>query len=184
MTQAEFFAYVIDVLEGLNIKYMITGSVASMIYGEPRMTLDMDIVVQMLPDIVEKFCSRFNSDFYVDMDMVQEAIQERGYFNIIHVPSGSKVDFYQVKLDSFNQEAFKRRHREALDEIRLAAFSSPEDVIVNKLIFYKEGKSEKHITDIRAMLRVSGEKIDIPYIDKKAKELDIYQYWEEAKRMQ
>src|SRR3989344_4945691 len=110
MTQAEFFRYVIDVLEELNIEYMITGSVASIAYGEPRMTLDMDVVVDMPQEIAKKFCSKFGYDFYADFDMVLEAIQQRGHFNIIHIPSGSKVDFYQVKKDAFDQEAFRRKH--------------------------------------------------------------------------
>lgn len=181
MTQAEFFAYVVEVLEELDIPYMITGSVASMAYGRPRLTLDMDIVIDLTPMVAEKFCSRFSTDFYVDLDSILEAIRERGHFNIIHIPSGSKVDFYQVKEDGTSQEMFKRRHKESFDEKRSASFSSSEDVIINKLIFYKEGKNEKHLDDIRGMLEVSGDRLDISYIDKKTKELGLYQYWEELK---
>jgi hypothetical protein len=143
LTQGEFFAYVIEVLENLNIPYMITGSVASMAYGRPRLTLDMDIVIDLLPRLTEEFCSKFGTDFYVDSSSVLEAIRERGHFNILHIPSGSKVDFYQVKEDAANREIFKRRLKEAFDEKRAASFSSPEDVIINKLIYYQEAKSEK-----------------------------------------
>lgn len=181
MTQGEFFAYVIEVLENLNILYMITGSVASMAYGRPRLTLDMDVVVNLSHQTAEGFCSKFGTDFYVDLDSILEAIRERGHFNIIHIPSGSKVDFYQIKEDATSQEMFKRRHKESFDEKRSASFSSSEDVIINKLIFYKEGKSEKHLNDIRGMLEISGDKLDIPYIDNKTKELGVYKYWEELK---
>lgn len=184
MTQGEFFAYVIDILEGLNIPYMVTGSIASMAYGEPRLTIDMDIVIDLSMEMAEKFCSRFKTeeDFYVHLDSVLEAIRQRGHFNIIHVPSGSKVDFYQLKKDPLSQDIFRRKHKESFDEKRLASFSSPEDVIINKLIFYDEGKSEKHLRDIRGMLHVSGDKLDIPYLEKRLKELGLYQYWGELKK--
>lgn len=178
MTQGEFFAYVIDVLGELNIPHMITGSVASMAYGEPRLTLDMDVVIDLSSKDAEMFCSKFDSDFYVDLDSILQAIRQRKHFNIIHVPSGSKVDFFQLKKDATSQEMFKRKHKESFDEKRTAFFSSAEDVIINKLIYYKEGKSEKHLRDIRGMLQISGNKLDVSYIDKKTKELNLYQYWE------
>lgn len=181
MNQGEFFAYVIDVLTELNIPYMITGSVASMAYGEPRLTIDMDIVADFPRKTVENFCAKYNHDFYVDAESIKTAIKEGGHFNIIHVPSGSKVDFYQVKKDTNAQGIFRRRHKEAFDEKRIAFFSSPEDVIINKLIFYKEGKSEKHLRDIKGMLRISGDKLNISYIDEKTKKLGLNQYWEELK---
>lgn len=182
MTQAEFFAYVVDILEEMKVDYMITGSVASMAYGEPRLTLDMDIVIDLPSSLAERFYSRFQPPgYYADLESILAAIREDGHFNIIHIPSGSKVDFYQIKKDRFNQEAFSRRHKEAFDEIRLASFSSPEDVIISKLLFYKEGKSEKHIRDIKGILQISGDKLDTSYLDKKTKELGIYEYWQNLK---
>lgn len=184
ITQGEFFAYVIDVLEGLSIPYMVTGSIASMAYGEPRLTIDMDIVIDLSTEMAERFCAKFETgkDFYVHLDSVLEAIRQRGHFNIIHVPSGSKVDFYQLKKDPLSQEMFKRRNEESFDEKRMASFSSPEDVIINKLIFYNEGKSEKHLRDIRGMLQVSGDKLDISYLEKRLEDLGLYQYWGELKK--
>lgn len=183
MTQGEFFAYVIDVLKGLNIPYMITGSVASMAYGEPRLTLDMDVVIDLPLEVGRKFCDKFGTDFYIDSDSILTAIRrQEGHFNIIHIPSGSKVDFFQLKKDATSKEIFKRRRTESFDEKRTASFSSPEGVIINKLIYYKEGKSEKHLGDIRGMLQVSGDKLDIAYIDRKTKELELYKYWEKLRK--
>ncbi len=96
MNQGEFFSFVVDVLAEMRIPYMITGSVASMAYGEPRMTLDMDIVIDFPQEKVEDFCQRFKNDFYVDSEGIRKAIRQRNHFNIIHAPSGSKVDFYQL----------------------------------------------------------------------------------------
>lgn len=181
MTQGEFFAYIVDVLKNLNIPYMITGSVASMAYGEPRLTLDMDVVVDLSSDITEEFCSKFDNNFYVDLESALEAIRQSSHFNIIHIPSGSKVDFFQLRKDKTAQEIFNRRHEESFDEKRTAFFSSPEDVIINKLIYYKEGKSEKHFRDIRGMLQVSGDKLDTAYIDRMTKELGLHRYWRRLK---
>lgn len=182
MNQGEFFSFVIDILEELEIPYMITGSVASMAYGEPRMTLDMDVVIDFPARKAEAFCQKFGDDFYKDLDSILEAVRQRGHFNIIHIPSGSKVDFYQMKDDALSRQMFNNRRQESFGEDKLAFFSRPEDVIINKLIFYKEGQSEKHLRDIRGMLLVSGDQFDLSYIDKETKELGLYSFWQEARK--
>ena len=116
------------------------------------------------------------------IDSILEAIRQRDHFNIIHVPSGSKVDFYQLKDDPLSQQMFKGRRQESFREDKMASFSRPEDIIINKLIFYKEGQSEKHLRDIRGMLEISGDQLDLVYIDKKTKELDLYSSWEKLKK--
>jgi len=145
------------------------------------MTLDMDIVIDFPQEKVEDFCQRFKNDFYVDSEGIREAIRQRNHFNIIHAPSGSKVDFYQLKDDPLNRQMFKARHQESFQNDKMAYFSRPEDVIIHKLIFYKEGQSEKHLRDIQGMLRVSGGQLDLPYIEKKTKELSLYPFWEKLK---
>ncbi len=80
-----------------------------------------------------------------------------------------------------NRQMFKARHQESFQNDKVAYFSRPEDVIINKLIFYKEGQSEKHLRDIQGMLRVSGDQLDLPYIEMKAKELSLYSSWEKLK---
>ncbi len=182
MNQGEFFSFVIDVLGQLDIPYMITGSVASMAYGEPRLTLDMDIVVDLSDKKAEEFCQKFDENFYKDLDSIREALRQKSHFNIIHVESGSKVDFYPLRDDLLSQQMFKNRRQEFFREDKMASFSRPEDVIINKLIFYKEGKSEKHLRDIQGMLEVSGEQFDLSYIDKKTKELGLSSHWEELKK--
>lgn len=182
MNQGEFFSFVIDVLEELDIPYMITGSVASMAYGEPRLTLDMDVVVDLSPPKAEELCGKFGGDFYKDLDSILDAIQQKGHFNIIHMPSGSKIDFYQLKDDLLNRQMFNGRRQESFREDKPAFFSRPEDVIINKLIFYKEGQSEKHLRDIKGMLQISGDQLDLSYIDEETKVLKLYSIWEKLKK--
>lgn len=178
MTQGEFFGYVIDVLERLEIPYMVTGSVASIAYSKARLTLDMDIIVDLSPEQAKELEGNFISpDYHANLDSMLEAIRNRSHFNIIHVPSGSKVDFYLVKRDTFSQEEFTRRQRFAFDDKRDATFARPEDIILSKLDFYKEGGSEKHLGDIRQMLIIIGNALDISYIEFWSKQKNSYDIW-------
>jgi len=177
MTQGEFFGYVIDVLEKIKIPYMLVGSIASIAYSKPRLTLDMDIITDISQDQAKEFVGRFGEDYYVDLYSIIQAIRSRGHFNIIHIPSASKVDFYLLKTDSFNQEEFVRQQRLSFDDKREASFASPEDVILGKLDFYMEGKSEKHLEDIQKIIEVCGDSLDISYIEHWAKKKGILNIW-------
>ena len=181
MTQGEFFGYIIDVLENSGIPYMIAGSVASIAYGKPRLTLDMDVVTDMSEEQAREFGEHFGEDYYVDLEGIEEAIRTRGGFNIIHVPSGSKVDFYLLKREPFSQEEFGRRQRLAFDDKRQASFARPEDVIIGKLDFYQEGKSEKHLDDILKVIEVMGDSLDISYISRWAKSRGTGELWSQLR---
>lgn len=178
MTQGEFFGYVIDVLEKLEIPYMVTGSVASIAYSKARLTLDMDIIVDLSSQQAKELGGNFISpDYHADLNSILEAIRNRGHFNIIHIPSGSKVDFYLLKSDTFSQEEFTRRQRFAFDDNRDATFARPEDIILSKLDFYKEGGSEKHLGDIRQMIIIIGDALDISYIEFWSNQKSTYDIW-------
>lgn len=181
MNQREFFACVIDVLDRLEIPYMVSGSVASIAYGEPRMTLDMDVVVELTEEKAKELASSFADEFYVSLPSMLAAIQHQSSFNIIHSRSGSKVDFYVLKGDPFSRKEFSRRRKEAFDDAREAIFASPEDVILHKLVFHKEGRSEKHIRDIQGVLEISGNKLDLVYIEKWVRELGLEDGWKQCK---
>jgi len=177
----EIFAYVIDVLERLEIPYMIGGSVASIAYGEPRLTLDMDVVVDINKDQAEQFTRSFSREYYVVINSIMEAIKNKSHFNIINSSVGVKVDFYLLEDDEFSRMEFSRKRKEAFDEKKLAVFKSPEDVILKKLQWHKMGGSEKHIEDVKGILRVSGQKLNLAYIDEWAAKLGVHDIWEKAK---
>lgn len=182
MTQGEFFGYVIDVLEKLKILYMVTGSIASIAYSKPRLTLDMDIIIDISSEQAKKLVEHFGEDYHVDLDGIAEAIRSCSHFNIIHIPSASKVDFYLLKPDLFNQEEFARQQRLAFDDKREASFASPEDIILGKLDFYQEGKSEKHLDDIQKIIEVIGNSLDISYIEHWAKKSGTEGIWFSLKK--
>jgi hypothetical protein len=175
--QASVFTTVLDVLERNQIPYMITGSVASVLYGEPRMTLDMDIVLDIAPHQVRPFVQAFGNDYYVDETSIRDAIQRRWYFNIIHGSSGAKVDFYVVQDTPYAREAFGRRRNDQFSHAVRAYFTSAEDTIIGKLQYYHDGGSEKHLRDIRGILRSMPAKLDMGYLDKWATDLGLAEEW-------
>lgn len=183
MTQREFFERVLSVLETLEIPYMVVGSVGSMLYGEPRLTNDMDVVLELEAGMVDALRDAFPSpQFYVPpRAAVLDAIARRHQFSIIHVESGSKIDLVLRKDDAFAREEFSRRRKVAFSEHRDCVSASPEDLIVAKLCSYRAGGSEKHLRDVRAVLSVSGRELDMVHIEGWVKALGLSEQWEEAK---
>jgi len=162
---------------------MITGSQASAYYGEPRFTRDIDIVAEINPGQVEGFITYFPPDeFYCDKEMIEAEIKKRGQFNIIHAASGLKIDIILTKTTPFSQTEFARRNRSAIFPDQDTYFAAPEDVIIKKMEFYKEGGSEKHLRDITGILKVSGEEIDRAYIDHWAERLGLKEIWDAIRR--
>ncbi len=178
MDQSELLRYCTIVLEQLGLRYFVTGSVATIFYGEPRFTNDIDIVVDLPASRISDFCRAFPSEeFYVSEEAVRKAVSRKGQFNVIHPASGLKVDMMIPSEDAFNRSRFARirRLRSAAD--RDTAFASPEDVILKKLEYYREGGSEKHLRDIAGVLKISGAQIDLTYIDEWASRLELSEVW-------
>ena len=179
MEQSELMHLIIQVLESLNIPYMITGSHASAYYGEPRFTRDIDIVADLKIEQIDDFVKFFLTDeFYCDKDMIKTQIKRCGQFNIIHSVSGLKIDIILPKETPFSRMELSRRKRGMVFSDREANFASPEDVIIKKMDFYKEGGSEKHLRDITGILKISGDIIDTDYISQWADRLNLREIWD------
>lgn len=178
MDQADLLRHLVDALESLGIPYMIGGAQAAMYYGEPRLTRDIDVVAEIdaaqVPGLLERFPA---GEFYLSEDSVREAIQERGQFNIIHPASGLKIDVILPKRTPYDLVQFSRRERHALVEGRDAYFARPEDVILYKMLYFREGGSDRHVRDILGILRVSGHEIDMSYIADWAARLGLAEVW-------
>jgi hypothetical protein len=161
--EPDLIALFVHPLEDAGIRYIISGSVAAMLYGEPRVTHDVDLVVFLRSEDIQKLPSIFpSSDFYlppVDLISREAARDQRGHFNAIHRESGLKADFYLANRDELHAWGFRNKKGYTVGA-RKITLAPPEYVIVRKLEFFREGGSEKHIRDIRSMLAVSGEQID------------------------
>ena len=179
MTAPEVLIRVIEVLDRLGIHYYVTGSLASSFYGEPRATMDGDIVADLTVANVRTVCAEFTvPDYYVSEDAALEAVAHQSQFNIIHVTSGFKIDLMVSAVGGYNAVRMKRRRAAKLLGSLNAFISAPEDVILKKLEFYREGGSDKHLRDIVSMIKVSGEMMDLAYLEEWAARLDVADLWE------
>lgn len=177
----EVLQKIIEVFEKLSIPYLVTGSVASMAYGEPRLTNDIDVVADIHLSHIPALMAAFpKEEYYIDEDMIRQAIGQIGQFNIIHPASGLKVDVMIKQNTPFDQSRFKRV-RKIYPGSYSADFASPEDVIIKKMEYYKLGGSEKHLRDITGIIKISGESLDKAYISKWADELGLNEIWEAVK---
>lgn len=178
MEQSDLLRHLISVFESLGVKYFVTGSIASMFYGEPRFTNDIDIVAEIRKEHIQDLLKLFPGDeFYVSEGAICDAIKHYNQFNIIHPSSGLKIDVMICKKDPFNISRFERIKRIAPIEDMQANFASPEDVIIMKMRYYKEGGSDKHLRDITGMLKISGDIIDRKYIESWVVKLGIEDIW-------
>jgi hypothetical protein len=147
-------------LEGLGLRYMVTGSVAAIYYGEPRLTNDVDLVVLMKAEDAARIGSAFpDAEFYCpprEVIAMELSREQRGHFNLIHHETGFKADIYLVGRDELHAWALGQTQVADLDG-DLVRFAPPEYVIVRKLQFFREGGSPKHLRDISRMLASLGD---------------------------
>ncbi len=165
-------------LEKHGMAYMITGSIASSFYAVPRMTRDIDIVVEIKQENAESLVDAFQKDFYVDVEAVRAAIQTRGMFNIIHNQRVMKVDFIVRKDDPYRKLEFGRRQQVKMDGTSVWIVS-PEDLILSKLFWAKDTHSEMQLTDVRNLLR-TAKALDKSYLQKWVSALGLKAVHEKA----
>ena len=171
MVQEDLLIKVIDKINQLRIPYMITGGIASIFYGKPRLTHDFDIIVDIEEKDISKLVTIFKDEFYVSSEVIQNAIENRSMFNIIHFDSGMKVDFWLLKNDEFDRKRFERRQRHVYSG-REIFFSTPEDIILKKLVWFKESEIQKHFDDALDVSEIQKD-LDMDYITVWAKKLSI-----------
>ena len=131
-----FFTYVVSVLERLDISYMVVGGFAAILHGEPRMTLDVDILVDMHPRHIPAFVEAFPlPDYYISEEGIRDSLRRRYPFNVIQPTTGAKIDLVPLPRDPFTLAAFQRRQPLEYDEFdHTAVFITPEDIVLAKLL--------------------------------------------------
>lgn len=133
-------------LERAGIAYMITGSTAANFYTVPRMTRDIDIVVELLERDIGRFISLFENDYYLEPETVRAAVKNKGMFNLIHDEYIIKIDFVVRKDTPYRRREFARRKKVAVDDQDLYVVSA-EDLILSKLEWAKDSRSEVQLND-------------------------------------
>jgi hypothetical protein len=180
VTEQELLLDCLRRLNGQGISYMLTGSMASNAWGIPRTTHDLDFVVQLPPSQIPAFVGAFQSDdYFVDEAMIRSAYQPPNQFNVLHLPSALKVDFWVLKADEFEREMFRRKIKDAwLGEPVWIA--TAEDVVLHKLYWNKLTPSDRQLGDVAGVVAVQGGRLDEAYLRQWAARLGVGPEMEQA----
>ena len=177
--QLEFVKLIASRLDSAGIAYMMTGSMAMAIYSTPRMTRDIDLVVELTPVDIDKIVHLFSEDCYIDRDNVKEAVNAGSMFNIIHNEWVIKADFIIRKNEAYRREEFFRRQKIFIENTALFVVSV-EDLILSKLAWGKESQSDLQVRDVRQMISTVLE-LDWEYLNKWAGVLGVDRLLRQAK---
>ncbi len=189
MSLFDFYVEVVRALDDIDAPYMIVGAFGAISYGLNRGTHDIDIIVDLNESHFDILSERFPSPrYYADPDQMREGMELGIMFNFIDSEEGTKVDLVPLSREPEYQEAFARRIRRTFhdkgDSILEAWCARPEDIIIGKLIAWKEGQSSKHPNDIYALLQfdfagLSDVLIDLDYVQQRANKLgnDVLTLW-------
>jgi hypothetical protein len=183
MPEANLFLMFTKRFNALGVSYMVSGSVAVIIYGEPRLTHDVDLIVVLDREHIQRLPEVFPpAEFYcppTEVIEVEAAREQRGHFNIIHHESGFKADVYLHGRDPLHAWGLARA-RQLEVEGQAFIVAPPEYVIVRKLEYYREGGSEKHLRDVRSMLDTSPDAIDRAELEEQIATRRLQEAWRQV----
>src|SRR5439155_23495795 len=180
MSQQELLKRVVEALTNAGVDYMVTGSVASSLQGEPRSTHDIDLVVALPASAAKALAAAFPPpDFYLTEESILDAIRRRSMCNLLALNEGEKVDFWILTEEPFDQSRFARKYIEEIMGLKLN-ISAPEDTILAKLRWAKlAGGSEKQFTDALRVYETQREKLDHNYLSHWVTVLGIETLWQQ-----
>jgi len=182
VTPNELLARVSPALEQAQVSYMVVGSVASSIYGAPRATLDLDIVIEATREQLLTLMRQFPGDeYYADEQQALQALVGRSMFNIIDHVTGWKVDFIIAEDSEYGRAALQRRRTVEIGGSSIC-LASPEDVVIAKLRWAQLGASERQLEDCAGILRTQGSRLDTSYIDRWVKVFRLEDEWQTARK--
>ena len=175
---------VTEALESLGVRYLVGGSFASTVHGDPRRTADTDLVAELRQEHVHPLVEALGAAFYADDRMIRDAITHRRGFNLVHLATMFKVDVFVSRRRTFDHEQMKRRIKQAVvsDPERTVYIATAEDVILAKLEWYRLGGdvSERQWRDVLGVVQVQGQRLDRAYLRHWAAELGVIDLLERA----
>jgi len=169
---------VVEAFDNLNVGYYIGGSLASSAHGLPRATLDVDLVADLKNSHVQPLVKHLEDAYYIDSEMIYEAVRKKSSFNIINLETMLKLDIFVLKNQPYDQIAFQRAQKRALDPNQGSSqfsFAAPEDIVLHKLFWFRMGGeiSERQWSDVGGVLKVQAEVLDFSYMKQWAEKLKI-----------
>jgi hypothetical protein len=184
----DFLKMILSVLEKADIDYMIGGAVAVWLWGEPRSTQDIDIVIHLGMEQINVLSNELEKvDIYLPPNIILENLHETRIdlpINAIHGASGYKAEMFLFRDDDeLRKAAFQRRVKVDFgSEIGEVYVHTPEDLIIYKMLYYSLSQQTKHIRDIGSIIKTMGEKLDHDYIQKWAADKQLISIWQEIQR--
>lgn len=175
-TELDILRDVSERLDSAGIAFMVTGSVAMNYYAQPRMTRDIDVVMALETSDAGKLVNLFSAEYYVDLQAVVRAITQRSVFNLIHQDSVIKVDGIVRKDEAYRVEEFARRKPVTIADFQTWIVSL-EDLILSKLYWARDSRSELQLRDVRNLLQLN---CDSQYLRSRAQILGVEQLLDEV----
>lgn len=183
--QAELLKIITTFLHKSNISYMITGAWSAIFYGRPRASHDIDFVLELTTKDFKKALSAFRRlphTFFVQTETIEEAINQQSMFNVIHMPTGLKFDFWILKSETFDKSRFRRRSKVKILN-QYMDMASAEDTILQKLKWYEMSKIEKHLVDAAFVYLIQVKNLDLVYLNKWLKNLGLEKYFRKLSKI-
>ena len=180
LNELDILIIVIKRLESAGIPYMVSGSIAANFYTVPRMTRDVDVIIEVGETDAQKIFSLFSGDFYIDLESVKDAIRHKQMFNIIHNEAIIKVDFIIKKDTEYRKVEFERRRSIVFGQERID-ITSPEDLIISKLYWAKDSLSDLQIRDVQNIIKTVSD-LDMEYIEKWVAKLGLEAVYRKANK--
>ena len=175
---------VVRTLEGLGIPYVLGGSLASSLVGEPRATADIDLAIRIGPDQVAALVRALSRDFYISEEAVEDAVRRGTSFNVVHLESVTKVDLFVLGDDVLDRRQLERRVRVLVteDPPQQLWIGSAEDQVLRKLAWYRAGGqvSDRQWRDVIGILAVQSGRLDLEELRTAAEELGLSDLVERA----
>lgn len=169
-------------LDAIRVRHTIGGSIAASFAGEPRSTVDVDLVVALTHDDVTRFVAALQGEFYIAEEALHRAIDTLGTANIIHEASNLKVDLFIAGGTPLDEQQLARRQRVEVRPGQAIYIHPPEDILLQKLRWYKKGGgvSDRQWRDILSIVRTQGNRLDRAYLKENAPVIDVQSVLERA----
>jgi hypothetical protein len=181
-TERDALFQALDALEALQIPYMVVGSFASTFWGRPRMTHDADLVVEIAAEKVAELARLLAPHFYAPTFVIEDAVSKRGQCNLIHLGCAFKIDLWLLKDSPYHTASFERRLLGIVFG-REVWVSSPEDVILSKLLWYQAAPAlDRQFQDVLEVYEIQEPYLEHDYLDRWARSLGIVDLLERVRQ--